>query len=169
VIEVRNMMTKSICQAILTMVLVLATALSPSVATESADSAVGSQLPPRVRGLLVQEMSAVLDATKSILDAMVRGQDDGVATNAQAIHDSFIMEQSMTAADRQALLDTVPQAFLERDQAFHGISARLAQAARDGDKQGQMMLFKELINACTDCHSRYASDRFPDFGIPAGG
>lgn len=133
--------------------------------SEAADRAVGSRLPPRLRGLLIQEMSALLDASKQILDALMRGQDDLVARHAQAIHDSFILEQGMSDADRQAFHDSVPHAFLERDQAFHDLSQRLADAAREGDQLAQRRLFTEMLNACVTCHAAHALDRFPDLAV----
>lgn len=135
-----------------------------SIAQGSMESAVGPNLPPKVRALLIQEMNAVLDATERILGALVRGQDQIVVENAQAIHDSFIMKQEMTEADRNALLNSVPDAFLERDKAFHELSASLAKAARDGNEVLQKQLFAEMIDACTGCHSEHATDRFPGFG-----
>jgi hypothetical protein len=152
----------NICRILALMVLVMTS--NTSVAAESSDSTIGSNLPPKIRALLGQEMNAVLDATKTILDALVRGQDDVVAQNAQAIHDSFIMKQEMTEADRKALIKSVPNAFLERDRAFHELSANLAEAAQDGDKTRQKQLFTDMVNACTGCHSQHATDRFSEFG-----
>ncbi len=127
----------------------------------SSDANVGAGLPPKLRGLLIQEMNAILDASKMILDAMVRGQDEMVADRAQAIHDSFIMKQAMTVDDRKALMAAVPNDFLKRDQAFHALSARLADAARKGDRSEQLSLYQQLIGACIDCHRHHAQDRFP--------
>lgn len=138
-----------------------ACAESPAEVAASPGTAVGSDLPPKVRGLLLQEMNAVLAATKNIVDALVRGQHEIVAQEAQAIHDSFIMQQEMTPADKQALMGAVPKAFLERDQAFHQVSARLAAAARESDTGQQQKLFSEMVNACVECHSAHAIDRFP--------
>lgn len=55
----------------------------------SAREDIGSKLPPDVRVLLIQEMAAILSATQTIIDAMVRGEDRVVAQEAQDIHDSF--------------------------------------------------------------------------------
>ena len=146
-------------------VLLLALALGggSASAAEPSGAAVGSNLPPEIRALLVQEMNAVLGATKEILDALVRGQDELVARKAQAIHDSFILKQELTEADREALVAAVPAAFLERDRAFHELCARLAEAARAGDRPRQRELFANMVDACTGCHSRHARDRFPEF------
>ena len=97
----------------------------------------------------------------------MRGQNDQVARNAQAIHDSFILEQGMSDADRQAFHDSVPHAFMERDQALHDLSERLANAARQGDQLAQRKLFTEMLNACVACHAAHATDRFPNLAAGA--
>ena len=133
----------------------------------AADRTVGAQMSPRLRGMLIQEMMALLDASKQILEALIRGQDDVVARNAQSIHDSFILEQAMSDADRQAFHDSVPHAFIERDQAFHQLSERLAEAARAGDQPEQRKFFAEMLNACAGCHAAHATDRFPNLAAEA--
>ncbi|WP_435099411.1 hypothetical protein [Arhodomonas sp. AD133] len=130
-------------------------------ATANAAEPVGPKLPPQVRSLLVQEMNAILDASEAILGAIVRGQDDVVATKAQAIHDSFVLRQEMTAENRKAFMEAVPPSFVKRDRAFHRLTAELAAAAREENRVRQRRLYAEMIEACTACHSRYASDRFP--------
>jgi cytochrome c556 len=147
--------------AALATALVLASA-APGVAEDGAEP-VGPKLPAKVRGLLLQEMNAVLGATHEILDALVRGEDARVAEKAQAIHDSFILKQEMTAADRRALKEAVPRAFVERDRAFHALTGRLAEAARQGDATRQQALFADMVDACAACHARYATNRFPGF------
>lgn len=133
-----------------------------ATANDPAETEVGSQLSPKLRGLLLQEMNAVLGATKVIVDALVRGEHEVVAEQAQAIHDSFIMQQQMTAADKEDLLGTVPATFLKRDRAFHQLAGSLAEAARQEDSEAQQRLFSQTVNACVDCHSAHAQDRFPD-------
>lgn len=135
-------------------------------ATDTSDTAVGSRLPPKLRALLIQEMMALSDASKQVLDGLVRGQDDVVARNAQGMHDSFIMAQEMSEADADALHEALPHAFIERDEAFHELSAQLADAARAGDQSKQRELFAEMVDACVACHAAHATDRFP--GLTAG-
>ena len=164
---------ESICLAGLLAIAIMA----PAAAGEAADSAaptagttagsppatepVGPKLPDHVRSLLRQEMIAILGASQSILDALVRGQHDRVAEKAQAIHDSFILQQEMTQADRKALMEAVPKAFVERDRAFHALTGQLAEAARERDAERERTLFGRMIDACAECHARYAHDRFP--------
>lgn len=148
--------------------LIITLAFQPlsSVAEKPSGTNVGADLPPKVRSLLVQEMTIILATTKDILEALVRGQNEVVAEKAQAIHDSFIMKQEMTEADKKSLKTSVPPEFLKRDQAFHQLASRLAEAAREEDHAAQNQLFSEMINACAECHSRHATDRFPGFGSP---
>lgn len=122
---------------------------------------VGPKLPDRVRGLLLQEMNAIQQASEEILDALVRGRDEVVAEKAQAMHDSFILKQEMTESDREALMEAVPKEFVQRDRAFHELTGELATAGREGDGERQRELFGEMVEACTACHARYAHDRFP--------
>lgn len=142
-------------------VLVLAS-VTPA-ASDSEPEPVGPKLPDKVRALLVEEMIAVLGATQDITDALIRGEDDVVAERAQAIHDSFILQQEMTASDRQALLEAVPEGFVKRDRAFHTLTGNLAEAARAGNRARQQELFGQMVGACVDCHGRYATNRFPGF------
>lgn len=140
--------------------------LATASAEQSGGINVGSHLPPKVRGLLIQEMQAILEATQQIEAAIVQGHHKTVAAKAQAIHDSFIMEQQMTAADKQSLLATVPKRFLERDKALHELSAELAEAGRDRDTARQLQQFSEMTQGCVGCHSRYATSRFPGLETP---
>lgn len=122
---------------------------------------VSPDLTPKLRDLLRQEMLAIEQASKDVLSALIAGDDARVAELAQKIHDSFILQQSMTPEDKQDLMAAVPKEFVARDRAFHALSADLAQAGRDGDREAQQTAFSRMIEACTGCHARYATDRFP--------
>ena len=111
-----------------------------------------------------EEMIAVLQASREILDALVMGQDNIVASRAQAIHDSFIMAQSITEEEKQILKRTLPPAFESLDKSLHETAGALAAAARDGDRVGQQSGFAKMLKTCAACHRRFAGDRFPSFG-----
>jgi cytochrome c553 len=146
----------------LVLVCLLALGLSqPALGGQGGPDNVGPALPGKLRGLLVQEMNAILDASKTIQDALIRGDSETVAQQAQQIHDSFILKQKMTPADKKALKKAVPKAFIQRDQAFHKLSGRLADAARAGHQERQERLFTKMIRACAGCHERHAQGRFP--------
>ncbi len=132
-----------------------------TAASGTADEPVGPRLTPDLRDLLRQEMAEVLGASQDILGALVTGDHATVAERAQKIHDSFILEQSLTEKDRKELMNAVPPAFIELDQAFHETSAALAAAARAGDADRELGIFVRMTEACVACHSRFAGDRFP--------
>ena len=132
-----------------------------AMAQDSVPVNVGDKLPSNVRALLIQEMQAVLTASQAIMAGIVKGQHQLVAEKADAIHNSFILKQEMTPEDRKALIAAVPAAFVQRDQAFHKLSADLAAAARAEDQAQERALFGQMVEACTGCHSRYAGARFP--------
>ena len=122
---------------------------------------VSPDLTPKLRELLRKEMLSIEDASHQIVSYLIAGDDARVAELAQKIHDSFILQQSMTLEDKQHLMAAVPEDFVSRDRAFHEISATLAEAARDGDRAQQHAEFGRMIEACTACHALYATDRYP--------
>lgn len=124
---------------------------------------VSPKLTTRLQELLRQEMLSINKASQEILAALVAGDDEHVATLAQQIHDSFILRQSMTPEDKAHLMAVVPDDFVKMDREFHEISAKLAQAARASNRPLQEQHFGRMINACTACHARYATDRFAGF------
>lgn len=121
---------------------------------------VGDKLPPNVRVLLIQEMQAVLTASQTILEGIVKGEHDLVAEKAEDIHNSFILKQQMTSEDREAFKAAVPEAFVQRDRAFHKLTADLAVAAQAGDQVQEEALFVQMVESCIKCHSMYAGKRF---------
>lgn len=147
--------------------LILLVAIACAVGSVQADEPVGPKLPPQIRGLLLQEMQSINEASREIFTALVSGDDARVASLAQQIHDSFIMRQSMTPADRQQLRAAVPEAFIEMDQGLHEAAHALAEAADGGDRPLQRQRFGRMLEACGGCHARFATDRFPGF-LPAG-
>lgn len=121
------------------------------------------KLTSKLQDLLRREMISIDGASRDILSALVAGRDDQVADLAQQIHDSFILQQEMTAEDRQNLMAAVPEGFVRMDRRFHELAAELAQAADAGDRQVQHERFARMLEACSACHSRYATDRFPRY------
>jgi len=137
--------------------------LGLTVSTSSmAAEPVTPELTDKLRELLQQEMRAVQGAMASIHSAMVMGQHAAVAENAQRIHDSFILQQSLTEQDRKDLMSAVPEGFIQLDKEFHQLAASLAAAGRDEDTRKQQALFNDMTGNCVECHGTYVSNRFPD-------
>ena len=124
---------------------------------------VAGLLAPKLQDLLRQEMQAVLIATDEIVNASIEGDYAKLADRAQQIHDSFILEQAMTEEDRRTLLHVLPADFIELDEGFHALTAKLAAAARARDQQLVGRYVGDLVAACGNCHSRFATARFPAF------
>lgn len=125
---------------------------------------VTAELPPEVRSLLQKEMVEIDAAMQVIHGAIVRGEHEVVEKQGKAIHDSFILQQSITPEQRTALKAAVPDGFLQLDQGFHALAARLSDSGGRKDTAAQLQLFGQLTQACVSCHSRYVSERFDGFG-----
>ena len=134
---------------------------SPLIGAAQSNEPFTSRLPPEVRALLIQEMQAILQSSQLVLDALVRGEHALNEQQAQLIHDSFILAQELTPAGHAALEAAAPPGFLALDQAFHELSARLADAARQRDSAAEQTIFAEMQQACIVCHAEHVADRFP--------
>src|SRR5690554_434381 len=143
----------------LTMVFAIATS---SVASEQEVKPVSPELTPKLRDLLRHEMVSIEVASKQIMSALIAGDDDKIAELALKIHDSFIMEQSMSPEDIQDLMDAVPDRFLVLDRRLHETAHALSEAARHGNRAQQHVEFGRMIESCAGCHAAYATDRFPN-------
>ena len=131
-----------------------------SSGTVVAADPVGPDLTDKLRGLLVKEMVEIETAMKETYSAIIQGRHDEVAQKGQAIHDSFILEQSLTEQDEQDLVAAVPEEFLQMDAHFHQLAASLAEAGKQEDTQAQTETFNRMTESCVACHSRYVTDRF---------
>ncbi|HSH47820.1 MAG TPA: cytochrome c [Halomonas sp.] len=129
-------------------------------ATAVAAEPVGPNLTEKLRGLLVKEMVEIESAMQETYSAIIQGRHDEVAQKGQAIHDSFILEQSLTEQDEQDLVAAVPEEFLQMDAHFHQLAAALAEAGKQQDTLAQVNTFNRMTESCVACHSRYVTDRF---------
>ncbi|SEK75219.1 hypothetical protein SAMN04488129_10484 [Halomonas daqiaonensis] len=129
-------------------------------ATSLAAEPVRPELTPKLQGLLKKEMIQIELAMQDVYSAILQGRHTTVAEKGQSIHDSFILEQSLTDQDRQELKAAVPPEFLQMDAYLHELSASLAEAGRTEDTPGQVELFGRMTESCVACHSTYVTDRF---------
>ena len=127
----------------------------------SATEPVTPKLTDKLDRLLREEMRSIQSAMGQIHSAIVMGQHGKVAEQAQNIHDSFILQQSLTEQDRKDLMSAVPEGFIKLDKEFHQLAAALAEAGRNDDTEKQNRLFGKMTGNCIQCHSTYVSDRFP--------
>ncbi|CAM3482291.1 hypothetical protein [Halomonas lysinitropha] len=129
-------------------------------ATSLAAEPVRPDLTPKLQGLLKKEMIQVELAMQDVYSAILQGRHTTVAEKGQSIHDSFILDQSLTNQDRQDLKAAVPPEFLQMDAYLHELSASLAEAGRTEDTPRQVELFGRMTESCVACHSAYVADRF---------
>lgn len=133
---------------------------SVAVSTEP----VTPKLTEKLDSLLRQEMRSVQAAMGLIHSAIVMGQHADVAVQAQQVHDSFILKQSLTPADREDLMAAVPEEFVRLDKQFHQLAATLMKAGKEQSTAKEYRTFNQMTRSCIQCHQTYVSDRFPALG-----
>ena len=143
---------------------VLFGALLMSVAPIGAGETVSSKLTDRLKELLAAEMAQVGDATSALAHAIAIGDHATVVELGVKVRDSFILKQSLTPQDKKDLVSAVPKAFLMLDKRFHGMAGKMVAAAETKDTELQLFYYGQMLQACTQCHSGFASDRFTGFG-----
>lgn len=136
-------------------------AINPAAAKDL--DPLGPKLTPRLKQMLSDEMLSVRQATKQILDGLIVGDHSLVATQAQQIHDSFILDRALTEQDKKDLMKAASPEFLTLDGAFHLTAQKLANAALQKDYELQRFYYSRLVDSCQTCHSQYATDKFPAF------
>lgn len=124
---------------------------------------IGPKLTPRLKQMLSEEMLSVKQSVKMILDGLITGDHPMVATQAQQIHDSFILQRSLTEKDKKDLMKAAKPEFLVLDGEFHQTAKKLADAATNKDYELQRFYYARLVDSCQSCHSQYATDKFPAF------
>ena len=116
---------------------------------------------PELRGLLQQEMQALQKALATLSTALPQGQWHRVADTAGQIHDSFILQQQLSAEDRKTLHQTLPADFIQRDRAFHQQAKKLQHAAESQDAELSLFYYSNMVESCVSCHRQFATHRFP--------
>lgn len=120
-----------------------------------------AKLSPETRALFIGEMLAISEAMGRIHTAVVTGDHSVVSAEARKIHDSFVLEQELSDAQRKEISTQLPSGFIAADGAFHVLSDRLAQAGESGNPTLERLWFQEMTHACQTCHVDYGGSRFP--------
>jgi hypothetical protein len=143
-------------------VIVASAVLAVTVAASAQDDTLATaRLSPETRSLIIREMQALDAAMGTIHTALITGDHATVAREAHRIHDSFVLAQGLSPAQRSEIGNLLPPDFLVQDQQFHQLAARLAAAARDHDPQLERLWYQEMTRACQSCHAAHATARFP--------
>jgi hypothetical protein len=115
-----------------------------------------------LRVILNQEMNGIEGGMMKIIPAISSGNWETIANIAKKIKDSFILKQKLTQKQLEELHRSLPAEFIEMDQSFHATAEKLAHAAYQHDGELVNFYFYNLHSQCLKCHSKYASERFPN-------
>ncbi len=148
---------------LITAAVVLGVSFNVTTPTLAGDP-VGPKLTDRLKELLATEMAQVGEATSELAHAIATGDHETVKDLGARVRDSFILKQSLTPEDKKDLVGAVPKAFLVLDKRFHGMAGKMALAAEAKDTELELFYYGQMLEACTQCHARFASDRFTGFG-----
>jgi hypothetical protein len=132
---------------------------APSGAQPAAGPTAG--LSPELRAAFIAEMQHLDAGLQRAVSAIARADWAAAEQTAREISGSFILEQRLSAAQREELHRVLPEAFLALDRGFHAHAQRLAAAAKAHDGELAAFYTYQLTDACVSCHSRYAQHRFP--------
>jgi hypothetical protein len=120
-------------------------------------------LSPETTELLVQEMRLLQEGMNQIMPALVAGEWQKIEQIGQKMKDSYIMKKSLTKAQMHELHESLPADFQELDHSFHHSSGLLSQAASQKDYERVSHYYIEMLEACVNCHTLYATHKFPQF------
>lgn len=123
------------------------------------------QLDGEIHQLLRQEMQAIQTGMMSLIPAIASGNWEKVAKIGKNIEGSYLLKQKLTTEQRHALHKSLPTEFIKQDQAFHHSAGMLAHAAEMGHPDIVNFYFYKLNAACVECHSEFATERFPNLAI----
>ena len=129
-------------------------------AVEKSVSGVES-LSPELRKLLTEEMQALQEGMMSIIPAYAAGNWSEISAIAHKMKNSYILQQSLNDKQIKELHSTLPESFIKLDQQFHYLSGMLSHAAEMEKSELVGFYFSELSNSCIECHTQYATHKFP--------
>ena len=118
-------------------------------------------LSEELRAVLTKEMQALQSGMMSIIPAYIAGNWTEIQTTAEAMKNSYILQQSLTENQMNELHALLPAAFIEKDQRFHYLAGMLEHAAKSKKPELVNFYFSEMNESCIDCHSAFATHKFP--------
>ncbi|MEE9397658.1 MAG: hypothetical protein V3V31_11670 [Methylococcales bacterium] len=126
------------------------------------------QFPEEIKQLFLQEMAFLQTGMSSLVPAIVSGHWDQIATIGEHMRDSYIMKHNLSDSQKKSIHQALPPEFIELDHGFHRTAGMLAHAARKKDSELVNFYFYRLVDTCVACHSKYASNRFPELVVEHG-
>jgi len=126
------------------------------------------QLDNSIQQLLQQEMQAIQTGMMALVPAIASGDWNKVTEIGKQIEGSYLLKQKLTAEQRHALHKSLPAEFIKQDQAFHHSAGMLAHAAEMRHTDIVNFYFYKLNTACVECHTEFATERFPGLVVKKG-
>jgi len=120
-------------------------------------------LPKDLSHLLTLEMQAINQGMMELVPAIASANWQEVAEIGSQIKNSYIMHHRVSKQQRKTLHRILPKEFKILDYQFHQLAGMLAHSAKMQKPELVNFYFYKLNEACGECHSRYASSRFPGF------
>ena len=130
--------------------------------TEISDLPAEINLPPQFQELLNKEMLEIQAAMQQLIPLMATGNSEKTAQLAEQIKKSFILKKSLSPEKLKKLVQLLPAHFVKLDRAFHNNAGRLAESAKQSDFVESGKIYGTMVSGCIDCHSQFASKRFPN-------
>lgn len=121
-------------------------------------------LQPDLLALLQAEMREITTGVQKIPVAIAQADWQTLAQTGESIQSSYIMAKALTKEQAEALESGLPARFKQIDSEFHKRAGNLAQAAEARDFELASYHYARLVESCAQCHSLYATTRFPGFG-----
>jgi hypothetical protein len=122
-----------------------------------------------LREALAQEMVALQNGMMSIIPAFTSGDWALVAETGKQMEQSYIMKQALSAEQLDELHHVLPPQFLELDAQFHYLAGMLSHAANNRKPELAAFYFSRMLETCTACHARFATEKFPALAAPGDG
>lgn len=118
-------------------------------------------LSPKLRNLLTEEMRALQKGMMSIIPAYAAGDWSEIKAISDKMKNSYILQKNLSDKQIKELHSTLPDSFIKLDQQFHYLSGMLSHAAEMKKSELVGFYFSALSNSCIECHTQYATHKFP--------
>lgn len=116
---------------------------------------------PELKKILTEEMKAIQKGMQELIPAMASGDGLKVAEIGAKLEGSYIMAQKLSPKQMEELHQGLPEGFVAMDEEFHHFAGALTHAAYMKHWDMVALFYSKLTEACVNCHSAYAAEKFP--------
>ncbi len=146
------------------LLLILAIGIAPMTGLAGAEEAKPIiELSPQLNALLRAEMAELSVGIQRIALSLATADWKSIEETSGKMHGSYIMRESLTQSQTMELKQKLPDEFKQLDAAFHARAKKLGHAAGSKDSELIAFHYSKLVEACANCHSAFAINRFPGF------